>query len=291
MTNRFGANVSTDLAGEALKAEVVQRMLYKKAETLMNFSDAVTMTPINSLEFQITLPGMEFFEVEEITEGALADFQKINWFKVETTMKKYQTRVRITDEAKVRNQIDIEMTQSNKMSSKGLARAKDVEIATALETAKGGTTAAPKKWTSNDADIIDDIGTVISKIFDTTYVTDQDVGNILMYYPAKLWPRLMKPTEVANIQSSVGSWVSDNYKIIPKQTRLYTDKCMFVMQSEETAMHLTYSGNQIPLSEPTRIPGVGNDYFVTQYYRTFVLPNSEDDKTHNNRIQMLTNVA
>lgn len=291
MVSLWGANVSTDGAMEALKADIVQRMLYKQAETLMMFSDAVTMTPIDSLEFQVTLPDMQFMEVEEITEGALADFQKIEWYKVQTSMKKYQTRIRITDEAKVRNQIEIEMQQSNAMSSKGLARAKDIEIAGTLESGKGGTTAATKAWTSGDASIADDIATVIGKIFDTTYITDQDIGGLLLYYPAKLWPYLMKPTEMANIQNSIGNWITTNYRLTLKPTRLYSNKAMLVMQSNETALHLTYSGNQIPLSEPVRVPGVGNDYYVTQMYKTFILPNSKDDKSHNNRVQMITGVA
>lgn len=296
MVYKFGVRTSDK---DALKRDVIRKVLYTEAESMLEFGSAVNMQGIDQLEFGLTLPKIERLDPQEIEEGALGEFQKVDWFNVQTTMKKYQTRLMTTDEAKVRQQHEIQMQYSMTAVARGLAWAKDTEIKDSLIAASGKDISAGGKWDDpSAADIPGDIAEAIEYVLSNTYMTLADIQGAYLYYPAPIWAYMNQPANPSGITTtkyitngmSPVEWSQQKYGVTFIPTRQLSDEALLVYKTPETAMHLVYTGSQIPTVEEAREYGVGDMYYVTQYYRTYVLPNSASDLSKNNRIIRITNI-
>lgn len=292
MVYKFGQLASDK---DAMKKEIIRHILYTEAESMLEFGTAVETKTINELEFGLTLPKVERLDPEEIEEGSLGSFQKLDWFNIQTTMKKYQTRLMTTDEAKARNQMDIQMEYTMTAVSRGLAWAKDEEIKNMLKKSAGKTIGADAHWDDPAAsNIPSDIAEAIKFVLSNTYMNIAQMKGANLYYPAELWAYMnqpARPNEFTTLGMSPIEWVQQKYGVNFIPTRQLDTEAMLVYKGPETAMHLVYSGDKIPLVEQAREYGVGDMWYVTQLYKTYVLPNSPTDLTKNSRIVMLGEVC
>lgn len=276
---------------DILKRELLRRVVYERAEELMVFKDAIPMETMDALELKMTMPKVTRFDPEDIAEGALANYQMLEWFETSQTMKKQQVRLLITDEAKARMQGDIQMRKSIDAAANGLAWAKDTDIVTVLGAGAAHSNAATAHWhAASGADVALDIATGIDTILNDTYLTERDVQNINVFYPMEMYGYLKRPNGTSTPNQTMVGYVQDQFSVKFIGTRQLSTTALMVINSPETAMHITYSGAAIPTAEEQRLPGVGNQYILTQYYKTFIMPEAEDGTT-NHRVYKITGVA
>jgi len=280
---------------DALKKEIIRKILYTEAETYLEFGAAVESREINTLNFGLTLPRVERLDPEEITEGTLAQYQKLDWFDIDTKLKKYQTRLLTTDEAKARNQIQIQMDYTMTAVARGLAWRKDTEIKNTLKAAKGTTIEGDSFWDdAANSNIPKDLASAVKYVITHTYMTVAQMKGALLFYPAELNAFMIQPARPNDYMTTSMSpleWIQNKYGIIPLPTRQLDGEAMLVYKGKETAMHLVYNGTEIPLVEWAREYGVGDMWYVTQMYKTFVMPSSEEDQTTNDRIILISDVC
>jgi hypothetical protein len=210
-------------------------------------------------------------------------------------MNKYQTRLMTTDEARARHQDSIQMQYTMTAVARGLAWAKDTEIKSALKKSSGKTVPADGHWDDPSASNVPaDVAEAIKFVLSKTYMTPADIQGALLYYPAELWAFMnqpARPNEYTTLGMSPIEWAQQKYKVNFIPTRQLDTEAMLVYKTPETALHLVYTGGEMPLVEVAREYGVGNMWYVTQMYRTYVLPNKMTDTAHNNRIVMISGVS
>lgn len=292
MVYKFGQLASDK---DAMKKEIIRHILYTEAESMLEFGAAVETRTVNELNFGMTLPQVERLDPEQVEEGTLARYQKLGWFDIYTRMKKYQTRLMTTDEAKARNQMDIQMEYTMTAVARGLAWAKDEEIKNQLKTHAGTTIGADAHWDDPAASNIPaDIAECIKWVLSKTYMNVAQMKGAQLFYPAEMWAFMnqpARPNEYTTLGMSPVEWVQQKYGVQFIPTRQLDTEAMLVYKGQETALHLVYSGNAIPLVEQAREYGVGDMWYVTQLYNTHVMPNSQADQTKNNRIIMIDDVC
>lgn len=275
---------------DILKAEILRRVVYKKAEELMTGKAAVNLEGMDALELKLTLPTSTRLDPQEISEGAKADLQHMEWFDVTQVMKKEQVRILVTDEARARMLSDIQTRYSINAAARGLAFSKDTDIFTTLAAGSAGSDAAGTAWNAaSGADPARNIATTIGTILNNTVAMDSDVSSIVIFYPMRLYGFLKKPIEIGQMYQSIARFVEAEYQIGFIPTRQLTTSALVVMKSDETAMHVTYTGSSVPTAEQDRLAGVGDEYILTQYFKTFIVPEAEGGST-NNRIRTITGV-
>jgi hypothetical protein len=291
MKHYFGVNDAVTTSDKSiLKTELLRKIVYAQAEELMVGKQAINLEGMDALELKLTLPKVTRLDPEEVSEGALANYQSMEWYDVSKILRKEQVRVLITDEAKARMQSDIQMRYSIKAAARGLAWSKDTDIFTTLQAGAAHSTAASGAWTSSGTDIAADIAREIGGMLTDTVLTDQDIKEINIFYPVKLYGYLKKPIAIGEMHQSISRYIQEEYQINFIYTRQLDTKAMMVLKSAETGLHITYTGSAIPTAEEERIVGVGNQTVLTQYFKTFVMP-EEENGTTNERIRLITGVC
>lgn len=275
-----------------LKPELIKELVYLQAETVMTGQKAIPFKSMNGLELKMAMPKVTSFTPEEIAEGALSSYDMLEWFTTTNVMRKYQTRVMITDEAKARQQGDIQLRTSIEAAANGFALARDLDIFTTLAAGYGNTAAAHAHWHDPDsATIHTDIATAINTMLTNSYMTEQDLQNINVFYPLGLFGFLAMPLGDGYMPGmTIRKFIEEQYMVTFVPTRQLTNTALLVVNSPQTAQHITYNGTDIPTSEFQRLPGVGDQYILTYYYKTFVMPEAENGTT-NTRIYKLTGLA
>lgn len=274
----FNFGVTTSDSG-INKAQIIQQIVWRMADGMLQGKYAVNMTAIPQLDYRFTIPTSMYFTPEQIAEGAKADYQNATWFNVSGSLEKYQTRVKLTDETKARQLMNSQMEISLAAAANGLAWKKDEDIFTALGAGAFNTLGANAHWNDDGADPADDIAEAIGKILDTTTITDTDIANINVFYPAKMFGQLAKPIQIGQIQQSLRNWAKMEYNIGLYPTRQLTNTTLAVVKSNQAAMHIMHDGSSVPGAEEVRDAGVGNEFLVTQYFKTLVMPYASGQTT------------
>lgn len=287
MMKYFDATVSDKAI---LKKDIIRDLVYLKAEELLVGKNAMVMMPVDALDIKFDIPSTTRFTPDEVAEGAVADYQKLTFFQIYANLKKYQTRVLITDESKARQIANSQVQMSLDAAARGLAYQIDYNIFSALNTGAGNTTAAGSVWTGGTADPATDIANAMGEIINTTTLTDADFSNMYIFYPAKVFGHLAKPIQVGEIQQTLRNWAQKEYNINIMPTRMLSTSAMCVVKSMETAVHMTYSGSAIPTAEEERYAGVGDMYLITQYFTDKVIPYASGQTT-SKRICTITGVC
>lgn len=274
-----------------IKPDLIKEIVFLRAEELMVGSQAVPITPMNGLELKMQLPKLTRFDPEEVAEGALSSYQMLEWFTATNTMKKEQVRVLVTDEAKARQQADIQTRTSMELAARGLAWSRDTDIFTTLGAGAGASGSATAVWdNSSAADVLDDVAKAIQYILTNTYMTEQDMKSLKVFYPLGLTGHLAKPLGDGFFPgTTVRKFVEDQYNVTFIGTRQLTTTALLVVNSAEVARHIVYSGSDIPGAEYQRLPLQGDVYGLQQYYKTFIMPESENG-TSNKGIYLITGV-
>lgn len=273
-----------------LKKEILRQLIEVRAEELMIGKELVPIETMDALELKMTLPKVTRFDPEQIAEGAAAGYQMLEWFDTTQVMKKEQTRIKVTDEAKARMQADIQVRKSIEAAARGLAWSRDTDIFTTLAGGYSGTAAAGDYWTSPDSDPAGDIAAGIDSILTNLYLTDSDLQNMKLAVPIGLWGYMNRPVTIGTMDKVFWSnYLEQMYKLKILYTRQLTTTAYLVINSPETASHIVYGGSAIPTSESGRLIGVGEEYVFTHYFKTFIMPEAENGTT-NHRIYRITGV-
>ncbi len=274
---------------DIVKREIIKRVIYKKAERMLVGANAIPLENSDALDLKFSLPKQTEFKAEKVAEGSRGIRRQLKWYEVQKYLDKYQTEVLITDEAKARSLNKLQTRKSIDAASRGLALAKDEEIFLSLSAGAGHSEAAVGTWDTDPTNAVTDISKAIAYIMDNTKVLETELKNMNVFYPAKLFGYLTQLTEIENIHRSVLDYMKAQWGIGFFPTRQLSDEALVVVKSEETGFHYTYTGKDVPTSEEERVPGVGDNYIVTQYFKTFVLPDTEGSTT-NKLIYKITNV-
>jgi hypothetical protein len=274
-----------------IKPDLIKELVFLRAEELMVGAQAVPVTPMGALELKLQMPKLTRFDPEEIAEGALSAYQMLEWFTTSNTMKKEQTRVLITDEAKARQQEGIQTKTSIELAARGLAWARDSDIFTTLGNGAATSEAATAYWDNTSAaDVLDDVAKAIQYILTNSYMTEAEMGNLKVFYPIGLTGFLHKPLGDGYFPgTTIKKYVMDEYHVQFIGTRQLTTTALLVVGSEEVARHIVYNGSDVPSVEYQRLPLQGDVYGIQQYYKTFIMPQAENGTT-NTGIYKITGV-
>jgi hypothetical protein len=275
---------------DILKMQLAQKVVYKAAQNRMVGANACIMETMSVLDIKMSLPKVKMLLPERIKEGSGARLQKMEWFDVNETMEKEQVRVEFTDEAKIRQLSGLQSKYTLEAASKGLGYSKDTDIFSTIAAASYASDAASGFWTDTSTDKAADIAASIGAMLDTADITENDIPQIGVYYPAKLWPYFATPIQIGEAQQTIRKWVESEFKMQFFGTKQLTNTCQVVLKSAMNLTHVTLENPDIQLVEPVREPGVGDIYLITQYYKTFVLPETEGDTT-NKMIRTITGVV
>lgn len=274
---------------EILKREILKRFIYSKADQLMTGANMCVIQPMDSLDLKIKMPATKRLSPVKSAEGSKVRTQTVDWFDVNQTMEKEQARVMTTDESKIRQQAGMQTRYSILAAADGFAWARDTEIFQTLLGGAGGTDAASGLWSDPTTDIATDISDTLEEIFDNTTIRESDLGMVRVAYPQGLYGHVSKPIQVGMIQDTIKSWMTREFKIAFVPTRQLSTQCVVEVVGEETMVQIVYSGNEMPMVEPYREPGVGDMYMITQMYKTFIVPEAENGTT-NQKIRIISGV-
>ena len=274
---------------DILKKDLYRMLIDTQAETMLTGKNAVEMQDINALDIQLDVPAVTYFSPNKSAEGATGPKKRLEFFKVQDTMDKYDTGFMVTHEVKARQQDGNQVRMSINRCSRGLAMERDSEIFTVLQAGAGQSQVCADTWDGDNADPASDIASAIGKIMDNTYITDNDVKNIGIFYPAVMWSQLAKPVDVNGIQKTLRNWAETEYQISFHPTRNLGADALAVIKSDETAISMAYKGNDIPTAFQKETSD-GDDYTFNSYFKTFIVPETDGGST-TNRICKLTGAA
>lgn len=278
-TYNFGGETTTDTA--MIDEPVEKQILFQRAEDLLVGKNAVELVNMDKLNYLYSVPEAVKSDPQRVQEMALADYDNLTFFEVDGRLQKWQRRFIMSQEASVDQMDDLQLRLQIENMAKGMAYSKDSKIFTALQAGAGQSQSATAVWQAAGAAPATDIANSIGKIFTNTYITDADIANINIFYPAKLFGHMARPIEIGALQETLREWVNREYAINLFPTRMLTTDALAVVKGTQTAIHMQYTGNKIPTYEVVPKPGQGMEYFVTSYDRTLVMPQSSSTATSN----------
>ena len=307
MTYQSGIYTSDGQTYDALRRDLIAELVWFKTLDYVEFMDSVVMESTDVLDKHLRFPKDHTLPTFQINEGATGEYQKMGWFEDSFSMNKYRSKLMIDDESRIRNDEATQWNYSMTGVARGMAQARDNEILTALWNGTGTEQAAAVPWNSDAADPLGDISNLIEEIFQkpNTNVTEAELRDIVVYYPLKLFGRLKLPemfrdngTTGGNMgrfkTESAESWLTQKLGFTFKGSRKLNDlnTAVAVIKGPQTAIHYSYTGGKIPTVETVRDADEGSDaWMITQYYKTYVMPQSFLQPKTNDRIMKITSVS
>lgn len=284
--NFSGYNTSdTDTLHAMLTTEVV----YNLADTLYVGGLLMPTSTSPNLIYKLATPTTNQFEMEEIVEGGKADLSDFQWYGKFIELKKNQVRYIIDDEVKALEQGSEQETLNAQYSAQALAYKKDRQILSTATAGAYNTVAADMVWNAKAAMPQDDILNAIAKIVNTTTITDSDMRNMALLYPAAVFGQLSKPIQIGEIQQTVEDYIgAKGIKIA--FTRALTTSAILGINTPRMGRHCVHDGSKIPGAESWREVGVGQGFLVTQYFNTAIIP-YENGQTTSKYLCTITGVA
>lgn len=283
MTSKYFGTGYSDRPME--KKDIVRELLYTQADRLLPAKEAVVMRPVPALEFKYDIPKITAINPDRIEEGARSDRKHMEFWQLPISLNKYQTTVVMTDEAKARQMGNYQMSMTMDAVATGMAQTINNEIFAALFAGTGQTVAAAAKWYLDSASPAYDVAAACGKIFENTNIMETDLNNLQIYVPASMWSQLNMPKDTGLLYMTIKGWMEREQKVAIQPTRWLggatgtRNGALVVLPGMQTAHHLTYNGTDIPTAESQREIGVGEEYVVTRYYKTVVIPDSVNGTT------------
>lgn len=287
--------------------DLIAERVYFKSINYSEFMDAVVTEDTQSLDLIKKYPKQVILPTFEITEGGTGIYEKVGYFYQNFSMKKFRSKLMIDDESKARGDEPSNWNYSIDLCARGMADARDEEILDTLLKGVGPTDAATTKWNDDSADIVGDIANLLEAVFDQddTNLTEDELSNMIVYYPLKLIGRLKLPEMFRDNGTSGGtmgrlrtdasdSWLMQKLGFTFKGSRrlngLNTALC--VIPGPMTATHYNYVGKEMPRVAYVRDDDEGSDsYLMTSRFVTKVHPQNYTRATTNDHILSLTVVS
>jgi len=276
----------TDVS-DILKADIVREVIYKRVEDMLVGTKVIPERQVKTPDLWLEFPSK--IEVQgPLAPEASATADTITWTKIAFTMaEKYEGRFIITDVALARQQGQEQYRAGVRRLAESMARAEDKEILSAIDAAVGATVSCSATWDSADADPVSDIANAVNEVLKAEDLTIDDIKNIALILPVRAYTELMKLTEISGIKTSLLDWLQGTYglKILPTKQ---LDKYGYaIVPGEDTGRHYVWKPDGIKLVEEDRIPGVGVQYVVRRFFKTFIIP---DDPSKGNTTRRIVKI-
>jgi hypothetical protein len=263
---------------DALRAVLTTEIVYNLADTMFVGGLLMPTTSTPNLTYKFSTPTINQFEMEEIAEGGKADLSDFQWYNKFMELKKNQVRYIIDDEVKAIEQGNEQEMLNAQYSAQALAYKKDRQIMTAVTGNAFNTVAADMVWNAKASQPQDDILNAIALIVNNTTITDSDLKNMVLLYPAAVFGQLSKPIQIGEIQQSVEDWIgAKGIKIA--FTRALTTAAILGINTPRMGRHIVHDGSKIPGAESWREIGVGQGNLITQYFNTGIIPYANGQTT------------
>lgn len=265
------------------KKDIIRELVYTQADLLLPAKAAVVIKPVPVIDFKYDIPKITTINSSKISEGTRSDRKHMEFWQKPISLDKYQTTVMITDESKARQMAGYQTSMTVNAVATGMAQDINSEIFASLVAATGQVATAAAKWTLSSASPATDVATILGNIFDNTNIMETDLANIQIYVPAKVWSFLKMPKDTGLMYMTIKGWMEQQQQVTIQPTRYFgagsLTGALVVLPGEQTAHHLTYNGTDIPTAEQRREEGVGDEYIVTRYYKTVVIPDAVNGST------------
>jgi len=268
---------------EVIKKNIMREVIYKQSSLLSVGEKLIPVRPFNVLDAKWSYPS-EMTADYPVAEGATAARQGISFADFSMTLVKGEVRFAMTDEAKIRQLENYQLSFTQSRASEAMAAKKDYEILNTLLAGIGDTVtvAAGKEWDTAagvpDEDIIEAWDSVLANS-NTSLV---ELRNCWLVVPAATMANLMKLTLIGNVQQTIQDYLGRSYglTIYPTRDTQFADCALFGVNSEQTAIHgvLSPATPNAVLAETKREFGY-DDWVIRQFFKTKVVPNSSSDTT------------
>jgi len=273
---------------EALKSEdmglfrkLISTYVLRKADELLVGKQMIPVEDVNALDIIVSYPSASELVAQKVAEYGSADFQAVTWSDIKGSLDKYQVKVRVSDEAIKRRAAEVGVRRSIEAAANGIRRAEDNEIFAELLSYVGDTFATSGAWNGDTPKIGEDIAKAIESIYENT--NEDSFRNFVVAIPSPVYPHLIRSV-VEGTDTTVLDFMDEKFGIKLLPTKYLSTDALVVVNSEETAIHYRFTDEE---AEEARVPGVGYDYIINAYFKTFVIP---DEPSKNYRIVKITGV-
>jgi len=273
---------------DVIKAEVIRRVVYKKADFISTGLKVVGVQEFENLDVKSQFPSY-MTVAYPVAEGARGEHSKITWTDFTMSMKKAEGSFMITDEATVRGLDKIQYNTGVRRLSEALAKAKDNNILETLDAGAGNTIDCSNAAYDTPEEAIP---AAIGMVLKAKGVSDEDLSKTACILPVDHWQKLLKLTTIKNVVTSLKEYFGETYglKIYPTKYSGWTNEGILLLTGEDTAIHgVLRPPADVPLVETKRHVGVGVEYVVRQFFATKVVP-EEAGSTTTKRIVKFTNL-
>lgn len=310
----YNIGITTSDMENAIKAGArsISQWIDNKTVRKMEFIDAVNMRPTDVIDIHFYAEDdNQDLGVYEISEGGNSPLSTFKTYEKVIHLSKHRAGVMISDESKIRLDSSFQLMNQMKRSANSFANKRDWEILKTFVNDAGVTDSAQAYWNSSNADVVGDLGGLIEQLFnkDIVKVGEEELGNMNIYYPSKLFTYIRNPVKLFDSTNVSGhtqlvtrsqvnttdlEFAQGTYgvRFIASHKLNYLGAVVAVIPGEDTADHYTYTGGAIKQTAQGTDDLEGTDYIVnTRYFGTMTYPNNYYDQTHNDRIMKLTGVC
>jgi len=277
-----------------IRREIVRKIVEKASDLLSVGVNIIPVVQFDNLDIQWEVPG-EISGSYPVAPGASPGAAgAVTWSnKVQLSLQKYMCEVIIYDESVIRGLNDLQTRWSLRRAAEDKAKKKDYNILSALHSGAGQTVAATATWDNANATPETDITEAIGKILDNSNISENEIQNIHVVVPTKVWSVLLKLQSIHNIQQTLRDYFEKSYGIRfwPSRSTAIGNDALVVVKSEQTAVHGVLRPAKIPggAVEEVRLQGIGRKYVITDYFNTVVIPDTAGGST-SSRICKITGV-
>jgi len=259
---------------EIRKLDVLREVIYRRVEEMLVWNKVVPTINTNRLDIRFEFPSK--IEVEgPIAPEAVAAATAVTWSEINLSMEnKYEGRFVITDVARARGYYQDQYRAGVDRLALSMAKREDAEIQAAIDAGVGTTIAATAAWNVSGADPAADMIKAIRAILTAEDVTMDDMAAIGFVMPVNCYSEIMKLQEIKNIRTSLMEWMRDTYGVKFYPTKTLTNTMYALIGNDMTARHYVFRIPNIPLVEEKRLEGVGDEYIVRRFFKTWVVPDS-----------------
>jgi len=265
------------IADTNVKATVIKKVIYQQSDLLSVGTKIVPTLNLDVLDVNFIYPS-EMTGSYPVADDARAPRETVSWSKFALNLQKAQIPYFITDSAKLRSVMGVQNTVNARRAGEALAKLKDAEIIAALYAGAGETKAAGAYWDSDSGDPESDIVDAWNLLLSTSNASTAELNQTALVVPAAVAGQLMKLTLIGNVQQSISSYLKTTFgmEIHPTRDSSTTTFALLTVKGDMTAQHgvlsdAAASAAGVPLVEHERRIGAGDDYLVTQWYRTAVI--------------------
>lgn len=303
----IGSNASADANIPKKGALALSQLIDLTSFREMEFFDAASFKNSDTLDVHVTLTKRHPGGVFGSSEGGAVPYTTDDYFEKYTHLTKKRFAFKITDEFKIRKDVGFQTESAISRAAESFALQRDLDILNKIRTGYGVTKDAGAYWNAAGSDVLGDLGNLFEELFskDEVSVKENDINNMIIYYPLKMYSAIREPVRLTSATSQVASRIQVNTSDIEWSGETYgvkwvgTTKLNYLGDSfaviptpDKTLNHYTYAGPDVPGVERGRDIFSGAEMVVyAKYFDSMVIPESEDQMDSNYRIMRIHNVC